>query len=136
MSHPLWVLKAAIHARLAGDAELTGLLGGPRVFEEPPRGAQAPYVTFGEAISRDWSDTSGAGHEHLLTMLVWSGEPGARQALRLAERVAALLDGADLALPGHRLVNLRLTAQELKREGRPEPLRRVALRLRAVTETP
>ena len=75
MSHPLWVLKAAIHARLAGDAELTGLLGGPRVFEEPPRGAQAPYVTFGEAVSRDWSDTSGAGHEHLLTMLVWSASP-------------------------------------------------------------
>ena len=134
MTHPLWALRRAIHARLVGDAELTGLLGGPHVFEEPPRGARPPYVAFGEATVRDWSDTSGAGHEHLVTLLVWSGEPGARQALRLAGRVAALIEDADLALEGHRLVNLRVTAQELKREGRPEPLRRLALRLRAVTE--
>jgi len=134
MTHPLWALRRAIHARLSGDAELSGLLGGPRIYEEPPRGAQPPYVVFGEATSRDWSDTSGDGHEHIVTILVWSGEPGAKQALRLAERVAALLDEAELALQGHRLVNLRLVAQELKREGRPEPLRRVSLRLRAVTE--
>lgn len=134
MTHPLWALRRAIHARLAGDAELGGLLGGPRVYEEPPRGAQPPYVVFGEATSRDWSDTSGAGHEHTLTLLVWSGEPGVRQALRITERIAALLDDAELGLAGHRLVNLRLTSQELKREGRPEPMRRVSLKLRAVTE--
>ena len=134
MTHPLLALRRAIHARLAGDAELVRLLKGPRVYEEPPRGAQPPYVAFGEATLRDWSDTSGAGHEQLVTLLIWSGEPGAKQALDLGARVAALLDGAALALQGHRLVNLRLTAQELKREGRPDPLRRLALKLRAVTE--
>jgi hypothetical protein len=61
-------------------------------------------------------------------------KPGsARSALLAADRMAALLDDAALALDGHRLVNLRITAAESARDERTG-LARATLRLRAVTE--
>ena len=63
----------------------------------------------------------------------WARAGSARSALLAAERLAALLHDAPLALEGHRLVNLRVTATEVDRD-RETNLARVTLRLRAVTE--
>ena len=53
--------------------------------------------------------------------------------LRAAERIAALLHEAPLALDGHRLVSLRVAAVETARVEKAN-LARVTLRLRALTE--
>lgn len=132
-SHPFLALQKALLARLAGDAALSALLGGPRIHAEPPRAAEPPYVGLSESRTNDWSTVSDRGHEHLFTLSVWSRQPGIREALAVAGRIEELLEDADLALEGHRLVNLRLLSQEFRREGR-DGTRRVALRLRAVTE--
>ena len=133
MTSPVLSLRAAIRARLVADAALVALLGGPKVHDEPPRAAEPPYVTFADVQARDWSTGGDRGHEQRLGLSVWSRQGGDREALTIADRVATLLDDADLTPAGHRLVNLRVTAQEVARPDRAG-LRRVTLRLRAVTE--
>lgn len=134
MSSPLLPLRAAIRARCLGDPSLATLMGGAaRLFDEPPRGEPPVYALFGDATLRDWSDTGGRGHEQDLAITVWARPGSAASALQAASRISDLLDDADLALDGHRLVALAATALEAARD--PETrLARATLRLRAVTE--
>ena len=134
MTSPILALRAAILAAAQGDLELQTLMGGTvRLYDEPPRAAEPVYAVFGDASARDWSTGSDRGHEHDAAVTVWAREGSARSALLVADRLAALLDGAALALAGHRLVNLRVGEIEARRDG-DTGLARVTLRLRAVTE--
>lgn len=136
MTSPILALRAAILARAQADAELAALMGGAlRLHDEPPRAAEPVYAVFGEVTAADWSTDLDRGHEQDLALVVWSREGSARAGLAAAERFAAILDGADLALAGHRLVNLRVTAVAAARDERTR-LARVTVRLRAVTEVP
>jgi hypothetical protein len=53
-------LRAAIHDALVADAPLTTLLGGAKVYDEPPKSAVFPYVTLGEGRVADWSTGASA----------------------------------------------------------------------------
>lgn len=35
-------LRAAVHQRLSGDGALSALLGGARIYDEPPRASLPP----------------------------------------------------------------------------------------------
>ena len=48
-------LRAAVHDALIADAGLVSVLGGPRVYDEAPRGAVFPYVTLGESRIANFS---------------------------------------------------------------------------------
>ena len=134
MTSPILALRAAILARAQSDAELLALMGGAlRLYDEPPRVAEPVYAVFGDVTAADWSTDLDRGHEQDLALVVWSREGSARSGLEVAERLATLLDGADLPLAGHRLVNLSLTAVAAARDERTR-LARVTVRLRAVTE--
>jgi hypothetical protein len=133
VTSPILALRAAIRGRLLADPDLVGRLGGERVWDQPPQGASPPYLLFGEAEARDWSGGSVAGHRHALALLAWSQQAGDAEALGLVERAAELLDGAALAVGGHHLVLLRVTAREAWRPDR-QGLRRAVLRLAALTE--
>ena len=37
-------LRVAIHDALSGDGALTALLGGPKIYDEPPRAAEPPEL--------------------------------------------------------------------------------------------
>lgn len=133
MSSPGAALQEAVFARLSGDAELIGLLGGPNVFDGPPRNAAAPYVHLGEIDVRDWSTAGDPGWEIRFALVVWSSEGGRSQGLRIADRARALLHDAAPALDGFRLVNLRHLSTETARAEKPDG-RRVVVRFRAVVE--
>jgi hypothetical protein len=133
MTSPILALRAAIRARLVAAADLVAWLGGERVWDQPPQGTSPPYIVFAEAEARDWNDGSTVGHRHAATLIAWSQQAGDAEALGLVERAAELLDEADLALDGHRLVLLRVTAREAWRPDR-QGLRRAVLRLSALTE--
>ncbi len=126
-------LRAAVYRRLAGDAGLAALLGGPRVYDEPPRGAPPPYVALAGWTARDVSGAETPAVEHELSLEVWSSEGGLSQALKASSRVAALLDGAALTLDGFRLAYLAWIVTEAARLTENN-LRRAALTFRAVTE--
>jgi hypothetical protein len=126
-------LRAAVHAALAADTALVALLGGPKIYDETPRGVAFPYVTLGEARVSDFSTGSEVGAEHQLTLHAWSREGGHRQAHLIAGALLQALDEAPLALADHHLVNLRFTVADVRREADGRTYHAL-VRFRAVTE--
>ena len=133
MSSAGWELQKALHAALAGDSTLVALLGGARIYDDVPRGAVFPYITFGAATVRDWSTGTETAAEHLMSLHVWCRSAGERQVHVILEAVRAALHDAALALSGHRLVNLRHESSDANRQSDGETYHGV-IRLRAVTE--
>jgi len=126
-------LRGAVFQRLAGDAALAALLGGPRIYDEPPRAALPPYVVLVEIETRDLSGDAAPAHEHVFALEVWSRQGGLSEALKAADRVVRLVDGAALALDGFRLATLAWSTTNAQRIA-DNDLRRAAIRFRAVTE--
>ena len=95
-------LRAAVHAALTADPALVATLGGPKIYDEPPREAAFPYVTLGETRVADFSAGSEPALEHQLTLHAWSRQGGHREAHVIAGALLQALDDAPLALAGHR----------------------------------
>lgn len=126
-------LRSAIHAALVADGALNALLGGAHIYDEPPRNASFPYVTIGQARVIDWSTGTDSGEEHQLTLHAWSRQGGHREAHLIAGALLQALDDAPLVLDDHRLINLRFSVADVRREsdGRTH---HALVRFRAVTE--
>ena len=133
MSTAAAALRAAIHTALVADSALTALLGGPKVFDEPPSGTAFPYVTIGEARVESLSADDASGEEHRLTLHAWSRQGGHREAHLVTGALLAALDDAPLSLSGHRLVNLRFAVADVRREADGRTYHAL-VRFRAVTE--
>jgi hypothetical protein len=126
-------LRSAIHDALIADTALNAALGGARVYDEPPRNADFPYVTLGEARITDASADGGAVQEHQLTLHAWSRQGGHKQAHVITAALLAALDDAPLSPAGHRLVNLRFSIADIRRESDGRTYHAL-VRFRAVTE--
>ena len=124
-------LQKAMLSKLAADAALSALLGGPAIYDDVPQGTRPPYVSFGDLATRDWRTKDARAEEHFATLNVWSRERGRKEAYEIIAAIDAALDGAPLALEGHRLVNLSTTFWTVARDG--ENYRGI-VRLRAATE--
>lgn len=133
MSAPTLALRTAVRQKLVGDAALSLLTGGPRIYDEPPRGSQPPYVVLGRSDAADLSGDDAPAVEHALELEVWSREGGLSEALKIADRVVRLLDDVELAIAGARLVGIAWRGTQADRvvDG---GLRRATLSFRAVTE--
>lgn len=128
-----WSLQRSVYAALIGDSNVTGLLGGTRIYDHVPRGSVFPYVTFGQSSERDWSTGSEEGCEHVLTLHVWSQAAGRKQAEEIMAAMRNALHDKTLALTGYRLVNLRHEFSDARRDPDGETIHGI-VRLRAVTE--
>jgi len=126
-------LRAAVHDALTADSALAALLGGPKIYDEPPRPAVFPYVTLGETRIADFSTGSEAGEEHQLTLHAWSRQGGHREAHMIAGALLQALDDAPLRLVDHRLVNFRFAVADVRREADGRTYHAL-VRFRAVTE--
>ena len=126
-------LRAAIHGALTADAPLTALLGGEKIYDEPPRDAALPYVTLGEDVIADGSTATEEGEEHALTLHVWSRAGGHREAHVIAGALLEALADAPLSLDGHHLANLRFIVADVRREADGRTYHGI-VRLRALTE--
>ncbi|PLX39059.1 MAG: DUF3168 domain-containing protein [Hyphomicrobiales bacterium] len=133
MTHPSWALQKAVYETLSGDPTLIALLGGVRIHDGAPRGAQLPFVALDPVVTTDGDGDELASREHRLSLVVWTREGGKRQALAVLERLNELLHDADLTLDAHRLINLRRDREEV-RQNNDRRSWRGELRLRAVTE--
>jgi len=133
MIGPIIALRAAIVACLRADATLTSLLGGPQIYEDVPRTAVSPFVTFGDISAKDWSTSTETGVEQVMTLNIWSKQTFMRSTLNVADRINVLLQDAHLTLTGHNLITLHLTNIDSKYEDAGRWLR-TSLRFRAVTE--
>lgn len=126
-------LRAAVHDALTADAALSAVLGGPKIYDEPPRAAAFPYVTLGEARIADFSAGGERGEEHQLTLHAWSREGGHKQAHLIAGALLQALDDAPLTLADHHLINFRFSVADVRREADGRTYHAV-VRFRAVTE--
>jgi hypothetical protein len=133
MSSASTALRAAIHDTLAADGALSALLGGARIYDEPPHGAGFPYVTLGETRVSDFSTGTEPGEEHQLTLHAWSRQGGHREAHLISGALLQALDDAPLTLADHRLVNLRFAVADIRREADGRTYHAL-VRFRAVTE--
>jgi hypothetical protein len=126
-------LRAAIHDALSADASLVSILGGPKIYDEPPRSAAFPYVTLGEARVSDISGDAEPAIEHQLTLHGWSRQGGHKEAHMIAGALLQALDDAPLTLADHHLVNFRFSVADVRREADGRTYHAL-VRFRAVTE--
>src|SRR5215470_2821129 len=98
-------LRTAVYDALKNNAALSTLLGGSRVYDEPPRGASFPYVTLGETRIGNFSTGDQFAEEHQLTLHAWSRQGGHREAHLITGTLLQVLDDAPLTLAGYHLVN-------------------------------
>jgi hypothetical protein len=126
-------LMQAIHARLAGDAGLSALIGPDGIRDRLLSRPKLPAIVFGELETRDLSTVTEKGEEHFLTLEVWSEGEGRRLGQEIAGRVTALLDDAALVLEDAVLVNLLRIGIRSRREPKTKAYL-VEVRFRAVTE--
>ena len=126
-------LRAAIHDALTADAPLVAVLGGPKIYDEPPRAVTFPYVTLGEARIADFSTGSEPGEEHRLILHAWSRQGGHKEAHAIAGVLLQALDDAPLTLTDHQLVNFRFAVADVRREADGRTYHAL-VRFRAVTE--
>jgi hypothetical protein len=134
MSDAAHALRAAIHAHLTGDPELVACLGGPNLYDEPPRAAAGAYLVFARWEAEDASTPEQRATRHGFDLAVWPGQAAATaKALDIAGHVERLLHDANLAPAGHRLVYLFWESSAAVRDERSK-LPRVTLAFRALTE--
>lgn len=126
-------LRAAVHDALVADSALVNILGGAKVYDEPPRAAVFPYVTLGETRIADFSAGDERTDEHQLTLHAWSRQGGHREAHLIAGALLQALDDAPLTLADHHLVNFRFAVADIRREAVGRTYHAL-VRFRAVTE--
>ncbi|HVV63287.1 MAG TPA: DUF3168 domain-containing protein [Pseudolabrys sp.] len=126
-------LRAAVHDALIADASLTSLLGGAKVYDQPPRDPAFPYVTLGETRISDYSAGDEPSEEHQLVLHAWSRQGGHKEAHMIAGALLSALDDAPLTLDDHTLVNFRFAVADVRREADGRTYHAL-VRFRAVTE--
>lgn len=132
-TNPALALQTGLRTTLLADSGLVTALGGEQVFDDVPRDVPFPYITIGDIDTRDWSTQTSRGHEHTVTLHLWSRYRGRKQVQELIAEVDRILDGADPPLSGYRLVNLSTIFWTAQREPDGQ-VYRGTVRLRAVTE--
>lgn len=133
MTAASWALQRSIYQALAGSSELTTLLGGERIYSNPPPAAEFPYITLGQTVNLDWSTGTEDGNEHSLTLHVWSRADSAAQVHEIIQVIRMVLHNQLLSLEDHHLVNLRHEFTEARIDPDGETMHGI-VRYRAVTE--
>ncbi|WP_298256665.1 DUF3168 domain-containing protein [uncultured Litoreibacter sp.] len=123
-------LQGAVYGALAGDAGLSGLVGGAIFDAEPAGSLPELYVTLGPESVRAGSDGSGGGAVHEFIISVVTDAAGFSTAKQAGVAVCDLLIDADLELDRGRLVSCRfLKAKAARAES--GTARRIDLTFRA-----
>jgi hypothetical protein len=133
---PSWELQTAIVGRLKADVALARLTGGKaRIYDYVPEREEFPYIVYENPNTAEWDTSSEYGSAQVLQINVWSRREGAKEARLILRRVQNLLHDqeAGLTLNGHKLVNLRMTFQQMVKEPDGQHYHGV-LRFRAITE--
>lgn len=99
----LTAIHTAVYSTLHGDATLLTLVSG--VYNDAPEGADYPFIVLGSATSDPWHTMGGAsvgrGFDTTITAHIWSRYQGDLEALRIFDRVVALLDFQSLTVTGY-----------------------------------
>ncbi len=128
-----WELQEALYGAFVGDANLTSLLGGSKIYDLAPRRTKPPYITIGMTQERDWSTSTEGGSEHVVTLHCWTENKGRKLADEILQSVKEIMASASLSMSNHGLVNLVYEFSEIRRDPDGETLHGL-VRYRIVTE--
>jgi hypothetical protein len=133
MTAASWALQRSVYQALASSAKLTSLLGGDRIYSNPPPAAEFPFITLGQTANLDWSTGTEDGTEYSLTLHVWSRADNSVEVHEIIQVIRMVLYDQPLTLDDHSLVNLRHEFTEARIDPDGETLHGI-VRYRAVTE--
>lgn len=133
MASASWDLQKSVYAALSANPPLMTLLGTDRLYDAVPQNAAFPYIVIDQIQIRDWSTGTEKGFEHTVLLHIWSRYEGHREAYEIGDALRAALDGAELSLEDHHLVNLTHQYSDLKRDEDGTTLHGI-VRFRAITE--
>ena len=75
-----FAVQTALITALRGHTEVQAALGSPaRVYDMPPAEVTFPFAILERAEARPWGGGPDEGHEHSLSLHVWSRYGGARE---------------------------------------------------------
>jgi hypothetical protein len=120
-------LQRAIYARLAGDEDLTALVG---VYDEVPEGAAYPYVVLGDTVETPDEEHGRGGLVVMHTLHIWSKYRGFTEALNILGHVNRLLHRQPLTVAGFTDVSIAHDYSATLRDPDPQ-IRHVPARYRA-----
>ena len=118
-------LTQAIYIALNGNISVP-------VYTAPPMNTPMPYVDMGEMFSREDGTKTYDGHDTRITMHVWSGYQGTKQALTILNEIKAILHNSNLTLVGEQLVLLRFADSHVFRDADEKTIHGV-INFRALT---
>jgi hypothetical protein len=104
------VIQEAIYSVLSNDATLAGLsltegTDEVSIYNDVPEGGKYPHVLITKASETPWHSlggpSSGIGWKNIIRAHVRSRYQGDREALRILERIVALLNFQDLTVSGY-----------------------------------
>ena len=133
MTHAALSLQAAMYSRLARSADLTNLLGSEAIFDDVPKSQKLPYVVFAESIHNDWSTGTEDGMELAVTLNVWSGQNGRKEALIISDSIVQAFQDLPKLIDDHSLINFTHEFTEVAKDQDTE-LFLAKINFRAVTE--
>lgn len=131
--HPVHALKAALRARLTGDAAVTALVG-QAVHDVPPRGLEPPFLVLGETQMRENGTNEAESVIVELDLVAVTRERGSTQALAILHALQAAIGTSPLPVADHQL-SLILIRETLVRHDEAKALTRATARLRAFLHT-
>lgn len=130
---PERALQRAIIDHLRADGGVRAALGHPAaIYDEPPQDPGWPHLLIGRSESRPYA-ADGEATEHILTLTARSRFGGTEEAKAVNAALRAALSEAVVAIAAHRIVNLRVTYQDVFRAADWQKTLGVT-RVRAVTE--
>lgn len=102
MKDPALAVQKAVVAALRANAAVSAIVGA-RVFDQPPQGAEFPYVELGDIQTIGRPTDRLLPSEVYVTLHTWSRAVGKVETRRVMGAIRDALDEAALALEGHAL---------------------------------
>lgn len=107
-------LQQAVYAALVSDPALVARLEG--LYDEPPVGAPLPYLSLGETRVTDSSVKDRDGLAIEFDVNLWTDTASQMDVKDLMAVAREALEAAQLNVPGHDLLEVRLTAANTTRQ--------------------
>lgn len=128
-----WSLQTGIYAHLRTDSALQAHIGNPaRIYDAVPPEAIFPFLTIGEAQTRDYEGIEGA-REHDIRIGAFSRWGGRREVKEISERIYDRLHDATFPVDGHILSQCRFVFADILQKADRDTYQSI-MRYRMVTE--
>ena len=106
----LQAVQQALYGKLTGDSALTDLVNG--VYDVVPQQTALPYIVIGDGSASLLAQAQETTSQCQMSLNVWTGGNGRKQALAILNRLHALLHHGALNFTGFTLLSMSASRAE------------------------